>query len=910
MEEFQNNADFDDQETRALLDEASNEAQMEAASSGIPDINPHELEEDEHKKLREDFNANLVYLMLDELGEGEVKRFGSEILEAVEKDEEHRSQWEETLKSGLELCNLSEERVSTHSIEELSSSPFEGASKAYSSKFLLAALNFVALARTILLPTDKMCKIKSFGNETEEEKDISERMELYYDYYIYRECKEFKAELEKAMLWAALAGNGYIKVIPDARTNLPSIEMISPFNIVVPETAKTLETSPRVTHIMYLSQKDLSIRMNQGIYRKVDLNTPDDLEDGPGNDLTQSHENDELSPSYKVIEIHIDISLPSNRDERRNNSKEVWKDTPRPYIITIEASSGEVLAVRRNWEQDDELMKKKEYFARFPFLPGVSFHNLGLAHVAAGPTIGATKLQRQLIDLSTLQNNPGGFRTKGTIRGGHNDFDIDPLKFNSIDTSQHNSVRDAFQRFEYPSPSPVTYQMKQDLEETVMELGTLVSFTPENLPANMPATSMLAAIENATQPQNAVIQRFYKGMSEIFEIMFRIFRNSLPDEPFYFMRNEKAYISRNDFAIDMNVIPTADPNASSKLQRLLRWQAVFDLASQNPDLHNWKVIYENMYKDMGIQNVDQILVQEPEVVPLDPVTENYNMMLGQPAKVGEAQDDDAHMAVHQLILMDPNVAEDKKAIAMAHVGEHQASKMRKQILMTAGIQLPPQEGDQPQQLDPEMENQIAMAAAQASQQLQEQLQQQMAQAQGQNPEDPNGAMAQALMQKNELDAQHQQQKLIFDTEKLRVETEKLRRADIKDQREFEIKMKEFELDKIDLLKRETQDDESKDLDLYKIVLDYQSKMGTYPPSLAEVMSNIDPEDYKRKIDEGEILEAVQNQEFPEEEQSELSEEYQDLPPIEEGQAEIPSSNLEEVDNEELPVNYEQGQIEN
>jgi hypothetical protein len=282
-----------------------------------------------------------------------------------------------------------------------------------------------------------------------------------------------------------------------------------------------------------------------------------------------------------------------------------------------------------------------------------------------------------------------------------------------------------------------------------------------DMSSNAPVGTTLALLERTLKVMTAVQARLHYAMKQEFKLLKVIIADYTPEEYAYEPENGNRDVKKSDYdAVD--VIPVSDPNAATMAQKIVQYQAVLQLAQSAPQLYDLPLLHRQMIEILGIKNAAKLVPTEDDQVPADPVQENQNLLTGKPVKAFIEQNHQAHIAVHQMAMQDPQIqqlmqmnpqAQAIMATAMAHINEHIAFEYRRQIEEKMGMTLP--DKDQTKDVSPQMADQIAIAAAQATQQLfqqhQQEAQQQAAQQQMQDPV--------VQMQQQELQIRQQELKL-------------------------------------------------------------------------------------------------------------------------------------------------------
>lgn len=638
------------------------------------------------------FDANLA-LYMDDM---DLNTLGETLLSGVEEDRQSRGDWEATMSEGIKLMGLK--------IEDRTM-PFKGACGVYDPLMAEAVVRWQAVAAGELLPASGPVKTQVVGVANEQLEAQASRVQQFMNLYLTELAPEFYEEFDQMLFWLPLVGSTFKKTYQDRLLGRPVSRFVLPDNFVVSYGTSDLATSPRFCHITPMTRRNFRLAQLAGVYRDIDLGDPqaDDSSQTPIQaevDGVQGVEpGAEGTEEYRIYEVYADLNLVGYENE---------DGIPLPYVVTIEEGTRKVLSVYRNYDEADPTYQRKDMFTHYKFMPGVGFYGLGYAHLLGNSAKTATSIRRQLIDAGTLNNFPGGLRVKG-MRLEDNNIGIGPTEFREIDTGGL-PIQNAIMTMPYKEPSQVSLALLKETYEGARNLANTAEIAVGEGRQDAPVGTTVALMEAATRLQSATLKRCHRAFSRELKLIANLFGKYLPDEPYPFpVRGGMAAIMREDFANNIDVIPVSDPNISSSAQRMMRAEALLRFATQQPDQHNLREAYRQMYVEMGVapEKIELILAPERQKPrPLDPLTENQNAIVGVPLIAGAYQDHDAHIAAHAPIAQD-------NPVLQAHINEHLAMKMRQQVEQIIGQPLPPPGMPMP----PELENQLAVMVAQAMQQL-------------------------------------------------------------------------------------------------------------------------------------------------------------------------------------------------
>jgi hypothetical protein len=711
----------------------------------------------------EEFSKNLA----EELSDKYMTELASDLLEDFSNDVNSRKDWLETYVDGLELLGLK--------IEERSE-PWEGACAVYHPLLSEALVKFQAETMMETFPAAGPVKTSIIGKETPECLEAAARVQENMNYQLMDMMPEYRPEHER-MLWGlGLSGNAFKKVYYDPTLERQVSLFVPAEDIVVPYGASNLETAERITHVMRKTKQEVYKLQQMGFYRDIELGDPDyDLDEVEKKIAEQMGFDATNDDRYKILEMNVNLDLEGFEDEDDGEKTGIAL----PYIVTIDKGTSEILSVRRNWNQFDEQQKRREHFVHYGYIPGFGFYCFGLIHLIGGFSKSGTMLLRQLVDAGTLSNLPGGFKARG-LRIKGDDTPIGPAEWRDVDAPS-GTIRDNLMPLPYKEPSQVLAGLMDKIIEEGRRFASAADMKVSDMSANSPVGSTLAILERTLKVMSAVNARIYYSMKKEFGLLKNIIRDYTDPNYRYDPATGTPGAKQDDYN-KVNLIPVADPNAATMAQKVVQYQAVMQMAQQNPDIYDLPELNRQMLEVLGVKNINKLIPSKDDIKQLDPVSENMNIINGKPVKAFLDQDHEAHMAVHLAFAEDPKIRElvgqSQKAgmiqAAMeAHVAEHIAFQYRIEIEKQLGVPLPP--SDEPLPVD--VENEVARLTAPAAEKL---LQANNAEAQQQKQqqeaEDPILQMQKAELQIKQEEVKIKGMKTMADIEldkaKLQLEKDK------------------------------------------------------------------------------------------------------------------------------------------
>jgi len=727
-----------------------------------------------------DHNENLADLM----EENDLRGIASDLVGAFEADRDSRSDWENTYINGLDLLGLKNEDRSE---------PWDGACGVFHPVLTEAVVRFQAQAIQEIFPAAGPVKTSVVGQITDEKSQQAARVRDYLNYLLTEKMTEYRSETEKMLFSLPLAGSAFRKVYYDPNMGRPCSMFVPAEDFVVSYGASDLVTCERATHIMKRTSNEVRKLQVSGFYSDIDLPDPSpdtgDIE-RKYNQLTGGSANYEFDNRHTILEVQAEMDLIGFEDSEYGEPTGIAL----PYVVSIDKSSRQILSIRRNWYEDDPMKMKREHFVHYQYLPGIGFYGFGLIHMIGGLAKSATSILRQLVDAGTLSNLPGGLKSRG-LRIKGDDTPIMPGEFRDVDVPG-GAIRDNITFLPYKEPSNVLYQLLGDIVTEGRRFASAGDVKAADMNSEAPVGTTLAILERSMKVMSAVQARLHASMKKELRILSGVVRDFGPSEYPYDVKNGE--LVAEDFDDRVDIIPVSDPNAGTMAQRIMQYQAALQLAVQAPQMYDLPLLHRQMLEVLGIRDADKIVPLEDEIPVTDPVTENMNIINGEPVKAFIFQDHEAHIQTHVSLIEDPKImeimsqnptAKASEAAMAAHISEHVAFAYRAKIEKELGVPLPGPDEKLPEDIELRLSRLVAPAAAQLTgkdkreAQMQKQMQEsedpiiQMQQQELQLKQQQAQAKSQADMAKIQLDLKRFTDKSGLDREKLatqeRIETAKL-----------------------------------------------------------------------------------------------------------------------------------------
>jgi hypothetical protein len=686
---------------------------------------------------------------------------GEETVELITDDDDSRAIWKRIVKDCTDFLGMSKGRPNA-------GQTMPKDTNIYGPTLRKSVLTMSSKIHQTLFPAGSFVHSNILGESNAETEDRAKRIEDWFNYYLFEVLKGYKSDKDLLILWYTICGSAFSKAYIDPVFQRPIAPYIHPNDLIISPDGSCLEDAERITHQFEITDRDYQSRVRSGMYREERLEQSIDI-----GDSIQAHAKarygikasptDEKNKIYTFYECMRWASIPG--------LEEAGAPAMLPYVITVEKNSAKVLRIQRNYDPTDHLFNRKNPYTQYKLFPGFGPYGMGMAHLALDLAKAETQTMNELIRAAELSNQPSLFYSSGSIRKESTQIQMSPGSINRIDAIDGN-VNNAISPLPTKEPSSVLFQLMQSFGQNIQDISAIRELTPENVPANATATTMMGILSTMHIMEDSVINRLYDSFKNELGLFNDLFAQWIPEEPYPFsVLGGEQIIMRNDFNAGISVIPIIDPNVSSQTFHLIANETLLGLAATNPDLYDIRAVHEKALRSMRISGIDAVLkpVPPPEPPPppppqIDPVTENQKIMKGEPVQAYKAQDHQSHITVHggivEQLTADPAQATALAAL-QAHLHDHQAFLWANEIQARMQMQIP----EDPTQIPPEFQDQIAQKAAEAT--LSKQQEQQAATPPP--PLDPSAILIEELKVKQaqleEQRASHQQK---FELDRMKV----------------------------------------------------------------------------------------------------------------------------------------------
>ena len=650
--------------------------------------------------------------LADFLGEQVLEPLGAKMVDQYNEYKESRGDWEDTYRNGLELLGFKYERRTE---------PFRGASGVNHPVLAEAVTQFQAQAYKELLPADGPVRTQIMGTADVAKEEQAKRVKDFMNYQIMDQMKEYEPEFDQMLFYLPLSGSTFKKVYYDSLLGRAVSKFVPADDLIVPYSANSLEDAESVIHVVKISENELRKQQVSGFYRDIELGKPPVTENQLQDKKLELEgiSKDGQEDQYTLYEVHTNLDLEGYEDMGEDGEPTGIK---LPYVVTVAQAGNKVLSIRRNYNPQDPLKKKTNYFVQFKFLPGTGFYGFGLIHMIGGLTRTATAALRQLLDAGTLANLPAGFKSRG-IRVRDDAQPLQPGEFRDVDAPGGN-IKDQFMTLPFKGPDATLLQLMGIVVQAGQRFAAIADMQVGDMNQQAAVGTTVALLERGSRVMSAIHKRLYVGLKQEFKLLAEVFKTYLPPVYPYDVPGARREIKVQDFDERVDILPVADPNIFSQTQRISLAQSQLQLAQSNPRIHNLYQAYRSMYDALGVKNVNSILPPPAPPQPMDPALENIMAINGKPFQAFPGQDHKAHIDAH-LSFMSISMVQNNPAAMMAlqkNILEHISFMAQEQIQLEFVEEMQEMQMIQ-QQIGPMMQNPMMMQQNPQAMQMAQRVQQ-------------------------------------------------------------------------------------------------------------------------------------------------------------------------------------------
>ena len=630
-------------------------------------VDPETVKEESPLSTALNAEAEFYKNVAEDMDARTLQKISKQLVDDYKRDKISRKDWEQGYTKGLDLLGFKYQEMTR---------PFKGSASVTHPLLAEAVTQFQAQAYKELLPSDGPVRTKVMGSETTAKVEQAGRVQEFMNYMLMEKMEEYTPEMDQLLFYLPLAGSAFKKVYYDEVMQRAVSKFVPAEDLVVPYYSTDLMDCERITHVIKMTDNEVLKKQKAGFYRDIELK-PSSPEKS---DIQKKYDDLEgITPSgdkqytHNILEMHVDCNL--DDFEYAEKSREVKV----PYIISIDEGSGEILSIYRNYDMEDPLRKRKDYFIHFKFLPGLGFYGFGLIHMIGGLSRTATQSLRQLLDAGTLSNLPAGFKSRG-IRIRDDDQPFQPGEFRDVDAPGGN-IKDQFQILPFKEPSGTLFQLLGFVVQAGQRFAAITDMSIGSDEQNRAVGTTMALLERGSRVMSAIHKRCYYAMRKEFKLLSKVFSIYLPPIYPYSVYGAEQAVKVQDFDDNIDVIPVADPNIFSMAQRVTMANESLKIAMSNPQVHNIKEAYRRVYEALGTKDINQLLIPDEKPIPKDPATENTDALRMKPLIAFPQQDHNAHINAHRAFMATRMVQINPIVYSalQAHISEHVSLKAQGEV---------------------------------------------------------------------------------------------------------------------------------------------------------------------------------------------------------------------------------------
>jgi hypothetical protein len=723
------------------------------------------------------FNANLAEVVDADV----LTLISSDLMLLFEADRSSRKDWEDQYSKGMKLLGFSmEERTK----------PFKGASGVSHPLLTESIVQFQATALKELMPSDGPVRTRVLGKETREKIMQAQRVRDFMNYQITSVMEEYTPEFDQLLFYTGYGGSTFKKVYYDENKGRMVSALVLPDDLYIPyQGSSVMSECERIIHRVSMTTNEYKKAVARGQY--LDTAQPQSYSNMDESTIRKAVDKvTGMSPTdeeeeVSLLEFQLDYEVEGF--EHKDDDGEIT-GIAQPYIITVDEGTGDVVGIRRNWNEGDKLFIRKQYYVHYCLVQGLGAYGLGFLHLVGNLSKTATAALQQLLDAGTLVNLPAGFKAKGA-RIMNDDVPIQPGEWRDMDAGGME-LQSSLLPLPYKEPSQTLMALLGFCVTAGQRMASITDMQVGDSNQNAAVGTTIALLEKGSSVMSAIHKRLHYSQKLEFQLLAKGFADFLPDEYPYDVPGESRVIKRMDFDDRIDVLPVSDPNIFSVAQRITMAQTQLQLAQSAPQMHNMYEAYRRMYEAIGVRDIDQILNTQNVDKPKDPASENAQALDGSPLKAFAGQQHDAHIMTHILFGMAPlmqgmpNVAVNLQK----HVFEHIRLKAEEDV----EAELFKQYGTDPEEVVSALQREamIAVKVAQGFQEVKKlgeelsgdqedplvALKKQELEQSAKRDEAKIGldqAQLQLSQQKEQADQQESQAKLMLQTQKIQADISKM-----------------------------------------------------------------------------------------------------------------------------------------
>jgi hypothetical protein len=615
---------------------------------------------------------NLIALVPPE----RLQKLGADLVHEVEVAQRAREPWLRIMQEGIKRLGFDRQA-------DTRSNPFPGSSAVTHPAFAQACIDLQARVSSQLCPPSGPAKCVVIGEETPELADRADRVADFLNYQCTKQIREWRSETERCLMMVGPEGSTFKKQWFDRTLRRPRVAYIPAENIIIPYGASDHMTSPLVAEIMRKMRGEVRRHIKSGDWAKHEIGMADseghgDIAEAADRVVGQQSSGEQLEEydHYTYYECQVTRRIAG-----------IDGNLEGEYLVTVQKSTMAVVAIRRNWSQDDPIKERFHLLHHYKAWPWRGVYGIGLYHLIGGLSKAATGALRAILDSAHWQNAPGGYRLKASRQSGGKIVRA-PGDVVEIEAPPGvHDIRDVIMADPHPGPSPVLFELLGFLADAASSFANVALTEVAESNANVPVGTTMARLDEASRVFSGLYQRLHEVQGQELQALYEIDRATI-DLQLTVLPSSAPLVRQpgpppgpdmkaepGDFNVSINVMPVSDPHTHSAIQRTMQHQARLDLARAAMS-DGVKVDIRGAYVDaargMQLPEPESLFPEDPPPLPPgDPFSENLKLAQGAQITAGGDQDHDIHLMVHLARLSLPmTIGTPAGGALLAHIEQH------------------------------------------------------------------------------------------------------------------------------------------------------------------------------------------------------------------------------------------------
>lgn len=588
---------------------------------GEPDSAPQQADEPQLKKLMRWATASNI---AEELDDTQLGTIGQDVKRETELDESSRTDWREKVEKAIDLAKQ---------YSKPKSYPWPGASNVVYPLMTTAAMQFAARAYPGVIANRGVVKGELLGRDEgtpatgqsgqpmadpmNPQQPLwavapgalqarADRIGQHMSWQLLDEMPEWEPETDALLHQLPIVGTLFRKTFFDPSAARNKSLMVPALKLIINYMAKSLELAPRVTEEMQFYPYEIRQLERAGLW---------------------------LSRTYQgAVDRGVDSDAPVVFFEQHRWIDLDGDNYPEPYIVTVDKEGAQVVRIVARYELEgvhigpnpdatgeaDKLRVLRidplQFYTQYDFLPSLDggIYGTGFGQLLGPINASVNTTLNMLIDAGHLANTNGGFIAKnlsmqaGTVRWTMGEFK--PVNAGGM------ALRDSILPLPFQGPSQTLFALLGTLIEAGKDVASIKDVLAGEQPqANVPATTVLALIEQGQKVFTAIFKRIHRSLKRELKKLYRLNRIHLADTVDFQVNEQWLSVTRQDYVDGAGVAPISDPTMVSDMQQLGRAQYLMQF--KGDPLVRQDELDRRLLKAASIDDIPKLMNPNPQAPP-------------------------------------------------------------------------------------------------------------------------------------------------------------------------------------------------------------------------------------------------------------------------------------------------------